>query len=508
MGYTSDTRLAIYLTEHWRQTITAGTSWRSPAMFAPIEGSLGFTDSYALHALPYLPLRAIGLEPTVAFGLGNMAVAAVAMLSAHHLARSWLHLRPITASALACIAVLPNALFTQAGHTQLFVIHWLPIIAVVARFGLTRPGTAWWYGAIFASGLLSGLVALSGFYIAWFAALAVALFSAAIAVMERRSISAAWRRTNHRRVAASCGALLAGLAGPLWMLLAIYLPVVESGRSRSAADTVMFEMGLRHTLNVGPDNVVWGWLHRDEVPGLLGREWMLGFPPGFILAVAGVALLACVRRRQGASGPTSSVPLASAATVGALILIPLRIGGWTPWTAIAAVVPGGMAIRAPGRIWMVAALIGTVCIAAGASLLRWRAESTPASRRLKISCLLLAGFLLIEQVNTDSSKRVSVSTERTLAAVAERTPVSCRSFFATGSSSDGTPWGVHLDAMVVSMFNGLPTLNGYSGFEPDEYPSLPGTLGHPAAMRQWAARHGIADGLCQLDLGGPEWTTP
>jgi hypothetical protein len=506
MGYTSDTRLAVYLVEHWYQVLSAGRPWRSPTMFAPVEGTLGYTDGFLLHSLPYLPLRALGVGQTVAFGLAQMMIAALAMWSCYHLARRWLQVRPIVASALACLAVLPNALFTQAGHAQLFVLHWLPVIAVILCAGLARPATVWWYVALFASSLLAGLVAISGFYMAWFTLVALAIFAVLLLALEHRAVLAMASHLPPRRVAASAGAVAAGLAGPAWIVTQVYLPVVSSGMARTTDDAAIFEMELRHILNVGPDNLLWGWLHQETVPGLLGREWMMGFPPGFLVTIAVGALL--VWRARTSAGPrmASSAALALAGTAVALVLLPVRFGSWAPWRAVATVVPGGEAIRAPGRMWLVAALVGVACLAACAHVLAFGSANSTTRSRLGAVGTALALLLVLEHVNGDTSQRVLVETEERLEQLAATTPASCKTFFAVGAPSDGAPWGVHLDAMTVSMFNGIPTLNGYSGFEPDGFPPLPGTQHYPTAMREWAASNNLAAGLCELDLTDGRWS--
>ena len=66
-GDVGDTRMAIYLHEHWVEVLRGHASWTSPDIFYPVKGALGYTDTYLLNEVFYLPLRAAGLDPFLAF---------------------------------------------------------------------------------------------------------------------------------------------------------------------------------------------------------------------------------------------------------------------------------------------------------------------------------------------------------------------------------------------------------------------------------------------------------
>jgi hypothetical protein len=64
------------------------------------------------------------------------------------------------------------------------------------------------------------------------------------------------------------------------------------------------------------------------------------------------------------------------------------------------------------------------------------------------------------------------------------------------------------EAMLVAAVIGLPTINGISTFNPPGWPDgLPGQPGYEAAIRAWAATHGLT-GLCGLDLQRFAWSGP
>jgi hypothetical protein len=73
--------------------------------------------------------------------------------------------------------------------------------------------------------------------------------------------------------------------------------------------------------------------------------------------------------------------------------------------------------------------------------------------------------------------------------------------------ADRPGWFHQEQAMLLSQIRGIPTVNGYSSWFPDgwdlEEPAKPG---YAAAVRDWATRNGIADGLCGLDPRKRQWT--
>ncbi len=66
IGNGKDGLLLIATLEHWFNLATGhglGVDWRDEGIFYPVLGSLGFTDSYFLYAVPYCALRALAQGP-------------------------------------------------------------------------------------------------------------------------------------------------------------------------------------------------------------------------------------------------------------------------------------------------------------------------------------------------------------------------------------------------------------------------------------------------------------
>src|SRR5262247_2529271 len=61
-GDRGDARFFVYLAEHWYQVFSGHGELLSPGMFHPAKESLGYTDIFVAHALPYSLLRVAGLD--------------------------------------------------------------------------------------------------------------------------------------------------------------------------------------------------------------------------------------------------------------------------------------------------------------------------------------------------------------------------------------------------------------------------------------------------------------
>ena len=60
MGNDGDARLQVYGHEHWVQVFRGQVSWTSPQFFHPVKGVLGYSDTFLLNGVFYLPLRVRG----------------------------------------------------------------------------------------------------------------------------------------------------------------------------------------------------------------------------------------------------------------------------------------------------------------------------------------------------------------------------------------------------------------------------------------------------------------
>lgn len=169
IGTDGDARLQVFLLEHWVQVAQGDGSWTSPQVFFPTKGVLGYGDALLLDEVFYLPLRAVGLDPYLAFQWTLILLSAVGFVALFVFLRRLFDLGPATCAALATTFAFANNLAVKSVHTQLYSIYWVPVVlllivqAIQARNPKARLAWGW------ATGALVGLLFFTSFYIAWYA---------------------------------------------------------------------------------------------------------------------------------------------------------------------------------------------------------------------------------------------------------------------------------------------------------------------------------------------------
>ncbi len=178
-GNTGDTRLQVYLSEHWFLVLRGAQPWRDPSFFYPVKGVLGYTDTMFLYQIFFAPFRLLRAEPFLAFQLTIVAMSLMGFVCFVILVRKLFQAPLILALVGALVFTFANSLWVHSGSSQLFGMYFAPPIALVAlaawRTRQRRPLLSITLGIAF--GLLSSLFLFSTYYVAWFSMFAgVAIF--------------------------------------------------------------------------------------------------------------------------------------------------------------------------------------------------------------------------------------------------------------------------------------------------------------------------------------------
>jgi hypothetical protein len=348
---------------------------------------------------------------------------------------------------------------------------------------------------------------MTGFYMAWYSAfLGGALLLAWLAVAGGAARRRLWRAV---RAQAWPIAGLAALALTLNLpFLALYLPKAAETGMHPWADVLRNAPEPLDILNVGQENILWGWLVRalnDAFrPGFPAwSERMTGLPP--LLLVLYAAALAWLAR--GPALPPVRLALLRALGLASLVtwLLTIQVGGVTAWSLVYQYVPGAKAPRVVARYQLF--LTPTVILLALAFL---------ASRRWgRLPVALVAAVLLLEQANNYAPRFLDRPLERGRLAAVPAPPAGCHAFYVsaarTGSrfgEAVADPYNHNTEAMIVAAVHHIPTVNGISTFNPPHWPDgIPTDPGYRAAVEAYARAWGVT-GLCALDLQSMTWSGP
>lgn len=495
-GDLGDNRLHLVILEHWRAVAAGQASSLSPNFFAPVPGVLAYSDALFLYVPPYLLLRAITLEPYLAYQLTLIALKFLAFLSLFALLRRAASLSPALAAWAAALFALSNVYSVSLGHGQLAAHAFLPLILwlVCLAWDLlpTRPLAA--HSCAAASSSLFGLLFFTAYYIAFFFGLTLALCLAIFFLLDLRQPAARfpWRRALP--LAASSAAAFALSLSPF---LITYIPLLHATGGRSFGDAQGQTLGLAQLISPGPANFLWGATiqHGSAFFDLAApRESGRGWPP-FTACLFLFCSIAICRRPT----PTPAHRLAAAACLTVLFLsvAATTCAGLHPWRLIYYLVPGASGIRVPQRINLVLNLAVVIVLA-----LSFRAAFQKSRFRPALAALLL--LVLVEQLNWNAHPGYSRRADRALLDRIPPPPPACRSFFSIHSPRLHRTW-IQVDAMLLARRFNIPTLNGYSGTLPPGWRCDANQESCALSLQSWALQHNLSSGLCTLDITTATW---
>jgi hypothetical protein len=507
-GNIFDGRLTSVISQHWADPWQFG-SILDTGIFYPISQGLIYSDTLLLQGLLSAPLIWMNADPSITFQMILLLVSFIGYISSFILMRllgsSWL-----IAVATGLLVNFSNGMLVASDHPQLLTLSLFPASLLMLLLSVRTPKKSLQIFLASLSGAVYGLILYSAFYIGWM--LALGLFIALIIWLLlsgstiRRALVA---RVGWLRLAC----LVAGFLPFALITLFTYLPLLQSGLQRELQEVSAFALSARDLFGVSPTNVMWS-LPLSHLLGTLRDEEFAMAPTPLVLAVSVMALLLGFRQRNR----SNLMGIGLAATGAGLVLwvLPVRWGWFFPW-ALVYQIPGGSAIRAIGRVEIVAGLFlvfGTAIIIT----LMWRsvARNRPQTRWL---LGLVLAVLIVEQLNFRVEQKVNVAEVTALREIPSPT-LQCDSFFIAPPLDTRRVYDNQADpvidsaiamgvsAQIVARAQGIPTLNGYSGGEPVNWPFGPSTvIDYPRyedALAQYIRRFSL-ENVCGLDLRSGSW---
>jgi hypothetical protein len=364
-----------------------------------------------------------------------------------------------------------------------------------------------------AAGIACSLILFSAFYTGWFFGF-FGLIVGALAIAthhELRSRCIVLVRDHWSLILPAL--LTSSLA--LVPFIITYGPAILAGQDRSFNAVLLSAQPPAAIVNVNTGNLVWGHLlgRIDTDYGNLGLAY--GLPPGLLCAFAVVVALMLARRRvlpwESVDIRFALVSRSAAAVLLAWALLYKTTHVWL-WYTVWHRVPGASAIRVTQRFQYQLSLAVVVVVIAALSA-AWDSASrrTVPGRPLRrgmalVSIGVASAFLLLEQVNLVETHRISRREEQDRLDVISAPPFRCESFFIQQAAIPRLPGvALQIDAMLISQRLAVPTINGYSGFNPPGWklgnPSTPDYLDDVAS---WASAHHLRQ-PCAYQVSG-KWT--
>jgi predicted outer membrane lipoprotein len=466
-----DTRFNHYILEHlWRclHGGYVGTFW-SPPFFYPTEHVLAYSDNLIGSAPIYWLFRLI-FEPTTAFSLWMIGCCVLCFAAFAALALR-LKLHPWLAATGAMLFAFGFHRAQLLNHQQLLPHFFLPLAVWAAWEFVIGPTVA----KLAALATCVFMQILCGIYLGWFLCLSLAILVPMLLLIDRTRLKELWIFTKKRGWLGGLILLVfAGITaltfwpyhqqqiktgGYTWETIQKYLPppaaFIPPWRSEQSRDGIVDGSPL-----VAP-----------EIP-------LLGFVFFATLVALSPILIIRARRRD----PACALGAASIITGIAMMLLSVS---WpnhqSAWWVVYRFIPGAHAIRTVSRIDLTVFFFLTLAIVIGLEQLLHRFSSATNRNMLAIGMAIL---LCSEQWVKDlpsfdtrpwdqetSELRDLISSGGEVGYVAFYTPTDPLHFFS-----------MQVSAMWAGLDANKPVVNGYSGWNPPNYPLA--AMG-PKEMSAW-----------------------
>ena len=485
-GDLGDTRLNLLFLEHGFRTLRGDSPWHSfwsPTWsFFPLTEVLARSDNLIGDLPLYVTLRGLGVDPPRAFSAWVVSCTilnfAGALWAARQLGQSRLG---AGASAVLFAFAMPRA--QQLNHAQLLPQFWMPLcVGVLARS--VRAALAdqpvrsrrW----LFLLPPLALLQFAAGAYLGCFLALG-AVFAGVVALSCTGDVG--FRAPLVRWLQVAWPGLASGLAAiavPTWWLLRPYVRLRALGGGRSHVEVAaMLPRPLSYLMPM-PGAVFYDWL--TPVARTLPLSWEHTMFAG-LLPLGALGWLAWQTQHQNAVGQRVLARLLFG-TWALTVLSTLLLGRESAWW-IVSLLPGLTALRAVTRIALLQLLLAGFAL--GALVTACQQRRTKGAWILATALMFLP--LIENLVEVPANLGANEILERTQTLAAHVREANCSAFFYTGAP-DALDVVTQLDAMSASMETGRPTINGYTGKDPEGW-----TLREPAhvdraAVRDWLHRNG------------------
>lgn len=503
-----DGRLTQTFALHWLDPLQFG-SVINLGIFYPFDRGLMYSDTFLLFGLASAPISWLGSTGSIAFQLSLIFVTGLGYSSLVTVLRIFRLSWPLTIAA-ALLTIFSNGMLIASAHPQLIALYFIPTVWLLALVALRTQDSFRQLALSAAATALFGFTLYTAFYIGWMIILAsttCALITFLLWPREMR-MRMKGRFTRFHVVGSAIGLFV-----PVLATLYTYVPLLQSGTERSLDDVSSFALKPKDLFGVSPTNVVWSPLFNRLFAPVSDEEFAMSPTPGLILTGALVAVWAI--RSSSRSDARVGLGLAMSVTGFVLWLLPVRWGSFFPWSLVYEI-PGASAIRAIGRIEIAAGLFLVVGTAILLSTLK-----LPESRRAIVLITLVIGFLLVEQINTRVQQKVDVVAITNLQQLASPR-LQCSTFFIAPPFDASRIYenqadpvidsaiGVGITAQIIAQATGIPSLNGYSGGAPTDWPLAPSTIVDPdvyiRVLDSFIADNGIND-VCAFDLKDLTWTT-
>jgi hypothetical protein len=522
-GSRGDGRASVYLVEHWYQVLLGNGDLFSPGMFYPVKGSLAYMDTLVIQALPYSLLRLAGFDMFAALAVPVVLLNFLNYLTCFILLNRVLHFHAMASCVGAMFFAFNSPKINHPSHFNLQPALFLLVVVIfLIQFG--RDAAALTQRKAFfllsLAALFLNLQLATSLYAGWFFIFWSFLFLVlALAVPRTRFFVLGITRKFWPALIG--GATVFFLA--LIPLLLIYLPVIRSVGLRPYGLVSKLIPEFWSLLLMGNGNYVWGRLSAAlwRIYPLSSPEHNIGI--GLVPSVAWVAVSIWAvwmvkkygkertilnKNQLEATNSEMKYLFLSLVILAACLFYLIGMKYWndaSPWRFVYLFFPGAKGFRTVARyvafLSFPMAIVFAFVVHRGMEKIA--DQKDPGIRMCMVAAMFaIVAFGLLEQFGRTASFSKSAEIAR-LNRLAAKLPDNCSSFYVVAAPvRRPIKYEYQIDAMLVSVMRGVPTLNGYSGYVPRGW-SLREVEApdYEERVKKWINLHKLGGHICQLEIG-------
>lgn len=518
-GDEGDSRFIAFILEHLYRWLNNKSEFSSPTFFYPATGTLGFSDSHALHAVVFSIIRIFEESVLKSFSISIFILNTFTYFSSFCFIRYGMKLNLFPSIIGSLIFSFNSAKLNLINHAQLQPLLLIPLISwlmILSHDECNRNNHRLkvLIYSFFAVSLYH-LQLWTSFYVTWFFTI-ILLFGISVLLLTQsgRTYFKKFVKNNLNIIIFTCVIFV------LFFLpfIDLYLPVLKNSGGRSYHEVDSMLPRLTSYLWMGNENLVWGWIPKHNFYSLpMWPEHRIGIGlifSCFALLSFSWALRGFLKVQKGRLGLNWTVlgtfPKISArfdsskyflliGCLGVLVffILSLRIDS-SLWGIIYSNIPGGNSVRAVTRY----VLIAYFFVGIYSALLLHQIQQKVLRSNIKYMFLVgLSSIIsilgIVEQTGFANSFDSIISSKWTNAVVRKIDP-NCDSFYLTALPNFSRPfWAIHTDAMMASHLTNIPTINGYSGNNPRNYnPWNPKAKDIKNSVKEWKSSMNIEGNIC------------
>jgi hypothetical protein len=485
-GDLGDARAVISYVNHWPSFFRGNIGLTETNYFWPLNGGIAGTDLFLLNGILAYILQILGMDVVYSVITTFVLITFFGLIGAFKVFN--LKIQSSLHSSFLTIAVSTSyALNAQLGHLQ--ILSTLLIFWVLYFFLSQKSSLQSVFNPRFFLGVLSWLVLfLTSWYAAFFLLLTATIYFFWVFVTNTRvenfRIVRSFLVIKHFQWTRSLYILLPSIFSLVVLSLVVYAPKLFSGQTRWPwTEVMLYAPRIGDLVNTSTGQQ--GWIARfNDVFHLNGfptYERAMGLVPllFFLVLIMSISIFA----RPDIFSRELRITLL---TLASILILPLvdelgRSSWWFVWQLF----PGASAIRSNARIWILATWLALYLLA------RYLVEIKSLTNRRIVFPVIITLISTMSIRDSQSFWKIEDFVSRgSNKIVSEIIDQRCKAFFIVPIKNGQAKPLIQYEAMAISEVTGIPTLNGSSARNPENYDlHLADEKSAPIMVEKWVKKN-------------------